>query len=115
MKAKPADVDSYMSGLADDARAALQELRRMIKEVAPDAVEDINYDVPTFKYRGKPLIYIAAWKKHIALYRANLGAHKDELAGYETAKGTVRFPIGQPLPEELVRKLVRTRLAEIDA
>lgn len=98
-----------------DARATLEELRRTIKAMAPDAVESISYGVPTFKYQGRPLAYFGAAKNHRALYGMSADAHQDELAAYDTSKGTIRFPPGEPLPEALLKSLVSERIAEIEA
>lgn len=115
MDTKPTDIDEYLASLPDDKRATLTELRRMIKDVAPQAVEVMAYGMPGFKYRGRPLVYFAAAKNHCALYGPAVVAHQEELAGYDTSKGTVRFPPGEPLPEALVRRLVTGRMAEIEA
>ena len=100
MSPKPADIDEYLSTLPADARATIEELRRLIKAAAPDAVEAISYDMPAFTYHGKRLLYFAAAKHHCALYG--------------TAQGTVRFPSGEPLPEALVKTLVEARIADIE-
>jgi uncharacterized protein YdhG (YjbR/CyaY superfamily) len=115
MNAKPADIDGYLADLPDDKRSTLSEMRRMIKAAAPDAVEGMAYGMPGFKYRGRPLVYFAAARNHCALYGPAVVAFQDELAGYDASKGTIRFPPGEPLPEELVRKLVRARMAAIEA
>lgn len=113
-----AEVDAVLAGLPDDQRTALQALRRTIAAAAPEATEGINYGVPAFKYRGRPLVSFAAAKAHCSFYvqsPAVMDAHREELAGYDTSKGTVRFAPSAPLPDDLVRKLVRARLAETDA
>ena len=99
-----------------DARVTLEELRRTIKAVAPDAVESISYGLPTFKYQGRPLVHLGAAKNHCALYgmSAVLQAHQNELAAYDTSKGTIRFSPSEPLPEALVKKLISARIAEIE-
>ena len=115
MNTKPADIDGYLADLPYDKRSALSGMRRMIRAAAPDAVEGMAYGMPGFKYRGRPLVYFAAAKNHCALYGPAVVAFQDELAGYDVSKGTVRFLPGQPLPEELVRKLVGARMAAIEA
>ncbi|HLF70981.1 MAG TPA: DUF1801 domain-containing protein [Dehalococcoidia bacterium] len=87
------------------------------KAAAPEAVEMIAYRMPAYKYRGRSLVYIGAAKNHCALYGMSdvIAAHKDELAAYDTSKGTVRFPDGKPLPDALVKKLVKARIGEIEA
>lgn len=115
MTTKPTDIDGYLSTLPDDARATLEELRRMVKAMAPGAVESISYGMPTLTYQGRPLIYFAAWKDHWALYGMGADRHQDELAAYDTSKGTIRFPLDEPLPEALVKTLVSERMAAIEA
>jgi uncharacterized protein YdhG (YjbR/CyaY superfamily) len=114
MNTKPADVDAYLSTLPDDARGTLEGLRRLIKAMAPDAVEGMGYGIPGFKYRGRPLVYFAAAKNHCALYGLSVDEHQDELAAYDTSRGTIRFPPGQPPPEALVKTLVSARMAAIE-
>jgi len=112
------DVDAFLAALPSETSTALENLRRAIRAAAPDAEESINYGVPAFKYRGRPLVSFGAAKGHCSFYvqsPAVMDAHGDELASYDTSKGTVRFPPDKPLPDALVAKLVRARLAETDA
>jgi len=109
------DVDTYLGALPEEQRAALEKLRATIRAAAPDAAESISYGMPTFKYKGRPLIYFGAAKKHCALYGMHMEAHREELQRYDTSKGTIRFPSGKPLPAALVKKLVKARMAEIEA
>jgi uncharacterized protein YdhG (YjbR/CyaY superfamily) len=111
------DVDDYLAALPDDARAALEELRTVIKAAVPDATETISYQVPTFKYRGS-LVAFAAFKNHCSFYVMSpsvMAAHKEELKPYDTSTGTIRFPANKPLPVALVTKLVAARIAENEA
>jgi uncharacterized protein YdhG (YjbR/CyaY superfamily) len=109
-----ADIDQYLAGVPDVARPALEHLRATIKAVAPDAVEVFAYGMPGFKYRGKPLAYIAAMKSHCALY--GLDTKPAEQAGYDTSqKGTIRFPHDKPPPDSLVTELLNLRIAAIEA
>ena len=113
-----ADVDAFLAALSEEDRTALEALRRTIGAAAPDMVESISYGVPSFKYRGRPLVSLGAGKNHCAFYvqsPAVMAAHHAELAAYDTSKGTVRFRPDAPLPDELVTKLVRARIDEIDA
>ena len=87
-------------------------MRAIIREEAPEAQELISYGMPGYKLNG-PLVYIAAFKKHVSLFPAGKVADfEDQLGGYKTSKGTIQFPLGQPLPEELIRSLVRGRVAQ---
>jgi uncharacterized protein YdhG (YjbR/CyaY superfamily) len=110
----PQSVDDYLAGLSVEKRAALQYLRRAIKVAAPKAVECISYGIPAFRLDGRVLVHIGAAAKHCAFYPGAhpIEAHKKALAAYDTSKGTIRFPPDAPLPATLVRKLVKTRIAE---
>lgn len=114
----PKDVEAYLAAIPSEARTMLEEMRRIILAVAPDAAESISYGVPTFKLLGRPLVYIGAAKKHCALYAITTsvqGGFKNELEAYDTSKGTIRFPIGKPLPTVLIEALVKARVAEHEA
>jgi uncharacterized protein YdhG (YjbR/CyaY superfamily) len=115
MSANPTDIDGYLSALPNDKRKTLERMRKAIKAAAPEAVEGMGYGMPGFKYRGRPLIYFAAAKNHCALYGPAVVEFAEDLAGYDTSKGTIRFPPDKPLPAALVRKLVRGRMAAIEA
>jgi uncharacterized protein YdhG (YjbR/CyaY superfamily) len=109
------DIDSYIAAAPETARATLNAMRKAIQAAVPDAVESIGYGMPTFKYRGRALAYLGAWKGHCALYGMALDPHREALAAYVVEKGTIRFPHGTPLPEALVRRLLESRVAEIEA
>jgi len=116
MGEKPSTVAEYRATLTDAQRAGLDTLREAVRAVAPEVEEGISYAIPVFRLRGKPLVWVAAWKRHFSLYPLNaamLRDHADEIDGYETSKGTIRFPATQPLPVELVKKLVAARMAEV--
>lgn len=115
MNAKPKDIDSYLAALPEAQRNTLETMRRTIRSLCPEAVESISYDVPTFKYKGRPLAYLGAARNHCSLYGIMVDAHKEALAGYDVSRGTVRYPIGEPLPETLVKTLLEARVAQIDA
>ena len=110
------DVDDYLSRLPADSRSALEKLRRTIKSIVPDAVEVISYQIPTFKYRDRMLVSYAAFSEHCSFFpgAAPIKAHQSDLKSYQTSKGTIRFFSTKPLPATLVRKLVKTRIAEND-
>lgn len=113
----PKDVDEYLATVPEDARATLEELRSAIKAAAPQAAEVISYQIPTYKLDGH-LVAMAAWKNHCGFYvmsNAVLEAHKEELKPYAKEKSTLHFAIGEPIPTQLVQKLVRARVAESKA
>ncbi|PYQ10952.1 MAG: hypothetical protein DMF80_22965 [Acidobacteria bacterium] len=115
MAGKARTIDEYLAGLSDDKRAALQKLRKTIRSAAPGAVECISYRLPAFRLDGRMLVAFGATAHHCAFYpmsASTVKAHKDELKGYDTSPGTIRFPTDRPLPATLVRKLVKARIAE---
>jgi uncharacterized protein YdhG (YjbR/CyaY superfamily) len=106
-------IDEYINTFPEDVRAILNNLRQTIKEVAPEAEETINYQIPTFTLHGN-LVHFAAFKNHIGFYPTPtaIEAFKKELSPYEMAKGSVLFPIDQPLPLPLIRRIVEYRVKE---
>ena len=106
-------IDEYINTFPEDVRAVLKQLRQTIKEAAPEAEETINYQIPTFTLHGN-LVHFAAFKSHIGFYPTPSGmeAFKKELAPYKAAKGSVQFPIDQPLPLSLIRRIVEFRVKE---
>ena len=110
-------IDEYLAPLSSEKRATLQKLRKDIKSAAPKSEECISYQVPTFRLGGRMLVSFAAWANHCAFYPGArpIEAHEKELKGYKTSKGTIRFPVDRPLPTTLVRKLMKTRIAEYAA
>jgi uncharacterized protein YdhG (YjbR/CyaY superfamily) len=114
LKSKPQTIDEYLSRLDSEQRAALEKLRKAIKAVAPAAEECISYQIPAFRLGGKVIVWFGAAANHCAFYPGAfpIQAHKVELEAYDTDKGTIRFQPNKPLPAALVRKLVKTRIAE---
>lgn len=115
---KPQTIDEYIAGFPDDVQAVLQQIRAEIRAAAPEAVETISYDMPTFNLNGTYLIYFAGWKKHVALYPISESIFQklsEELAGYKGSKGSVHFPLNKPMPLELIRKIVALRIGENEA
>lgn len=110
----PSAVDRYIASSSTSARPKLKALRDVVKKEAPRAEEAISYGLPGYKLLGKPLVYFGAWKTHIGFYATPSGnaAFKKELAKYDVAKGSIRFPIDKPLPLGLIRKMVRMRVKE---
>ncbi len=114
-KPRPKTVDDYLAAMSNDRRAALEKLRRTIRAAAPRAEECISYQLPAIRLDGKVLVLFGATASHCAFYPGSgtaVEAHKDELKGYNTSKGTIRFQADKPLPAGLVRKLVKYRIAE---
>jgi uncharacterized protein YdhG (YjbR/CyaY superfamily) len=113
------DVDEYLAQVPEDARAALQKLRKTIRAAVPKATEGISYGIPTFKLHGRALVWYAAFKNHCSFFplsSAMREAHGKDLEGYDTtSKGTLRFSANKPLPTAVVRKLVKMRIAENEA
>jgi len=108
------DVDEYIKAFPKDVRDLLEKMRTTIKKAAPGAVEVISYQMPTFKLKGKNLVYFAAFKNHIGFYPVPSGvaAFKEELSPYKQGKGSVQFPFDKPVPYDLVRRIVQFRAKE---
>jgi uncharacterized protein YdhG (YjbR/CyaY superfamily) len=112
-RSKSSTIDEYIKAQPPKTQKRLKELRAVIKATAPEAGETINYAIPTFTLNGN-LVHFAAFDKHIGFYPTPSGveAFKKELAAYEGAKGSVRFPLDKPLPLKLVTRIVKFRVAE---
>lgn len=109
------DVDGYLAAVPADARAALERLRKIIRAAAPGASEVISYQIPAYRFKGRLLVSFAAHQNHCGFYVMSpevMRAHAGELAKYETATGSIRFPADRPLPAALVTRLVKARIAE---
>ncbi|SKB35160.1 iron chaperone [Daejeonella lutea] len=107
-------VDEYIDKSPGEVQSALRKIREIISEIAPNAAESISYGMPAYKLKGKPLVYFAGYKKHIGLYATPTG-HSEfaaELAGYKQGKGSVQFPLNEPIPYDLIRKIVQFRVGE---
>jgi uncharacterized protein YdhG (YjbR/CyaY superfamily) len=112
-RSKSRTIDDYIKGQPPKAQKALKELRAAIKAAAPEAGETINYAIPTFTLNGN-LVHFAAFDKHVGFYPtpSGIAAFKKELAAYEGAKGSVKFPLVKPLPLKLITRIVKFRVAE---
>jgi len=113
-KTPPKTVDAYLARLPADARATLEKIRRTIRAAAPNSVEVIGYGIPIVKLQGM-LVGFAAFKNHCSFFpmsKAVMKRFAAELKRYEQSKGTIRFPIGQPPPATLIKKMVKARLQE---
>ncbi|MCL1992197.1 MAG: DUF1801 domain-containing protein [Spirochaetes bacterium] len=107
------EIDEYIERFAPDVKNTLREIRAFIKQEVPQAEEKISYKMPTFYLNGN-LVHYAAFKDHYGFFPAPSGidAFEKELAPYRSGKGTLRFPFGEPIPWELIRKIVRFRVTE---
>ena len=116
MPAKFQTVDEYISTFPPKTKKALKEIRSGIQQAAPNAEEAISYNIPAFKLHGM-LVWYAGYKEHIGLYpRVNvIQVFKKELTDYKLSKGTIQFPLDQPLPVDLITRIVKYRIAENQA
>ena len=107
-------IDEYIKTFPEDVQGILEKMRQTIKKAAPEAVEAISYQIPTFKLNGKNLVHFAAYKNHIGFYPTPSGieAFKKDLSPYKGAKGSVQFPIKEPIPYDLMKKIVIFRVKE---
>jgi uncharacterized protein YdhG (YjbR/CyaY superfamily) len=109
-------VEEYLADQPEDVRDTLEHVRRSVLAVVPEATQKIGYGMPGFYVDGRPLVYYSAFKEHCSLFPASAGVIErlaDDLEGYGLAKGTIRFPIGKPLPAPLVKKIVKAKLQEL--
>jgi len=106
-------IDEYISQFSPDILKKLKKLREVIKEAAPEAEEKISYRMPAYHLNG-PLVYFAAFKDHISLFPTGspMEGFDEDLSGYRTAKGTLQFPLDKPMPYDLIKKIVKFRVAE---
>ncbi|MBN1330895.1 MAG: DUF1801 domain-containing protein [Candidatus Heimdallarchaeota archaeon] len=113
---KLATIDEYIATFPEKTQEILKKIRKIIHDSTPHEVEEtISYQIPTFKLKKKNLVHFAAYKHHIGFYPTSSGIEefKNELSSYETSKGTVRFPIKDSIPYELIRKIVHYRVLKI--
>jgi uncharacterized protein YdhG (YjbR/CyaY superfamily) len=109
-------VDEYIASQPETAKAVLRRVRGTIRKAVPGAEEVISYKIPTYKLNGRAMLYFAGWAKHYSLYPSSdrmVAAFKDELARYEVSKGTIRFPLSEPVPVKLIEKIARFRAKEL--
>jgi uncharacterized protein YdhG (YjbR/CyaY superfamily) len=109
----PKNIDDYIAACSQEVQPKLQEMRATIKQAAPDAEEAISYQMPTFRLNGN-LVHFAAFKNHIGFYPVPSGieAFKKELSVYKQGKGSVQFPLDEPLPLKLITRIVKFRVKE---
>jgi uncharacterized protein YdhG (YjbR/CyaY superfamily) len=116
-RATAASIDEYVAGFPPETQAVLEEVRALCREEAPGATESISYAIPTFDLQGRHLCHFAAFKSHLSFFPTGKGAEAfaEELKAYNGGKGTVQFPYAQPLPIDLIRRMVRYRVAQVEA
>ena len=110
------EIDEYLATLEEPKRRTLERLRTTILEVVPEAEQGISYGMPAFKVGGKAVAGFAAFKEHLSYFphsSAVLTELGDDVAGYETSKGTLKFPVDKPLPKKLVKRLIAVRRQEL--
>lgn len=112
-----ANVDEYIREFEGETKQRLIATRKLVLDTAPQAEESISYGMPAYKINGKPLVYFGGYKSHIGFYATPTGhkAFEKELSKYKQGKGSVQFPLNEPLPEKLIREIVLFRLAENQA
>jgi len=113
MNSHASDIDTYINSFPSEVRSILEQVRQTIKLAAPDAEETINYAMPTFVLHGN-LVHFAGYKHHIGFYPAPSGisAFQNEISAYKWAKGSVQFPLNQPIPLDLIERIVKFRVKE---
>ena len=114
MKTQFKTINQYIKTFPEDVQRILEKIRQTIRKEAPEAVETISYQMPTFDLNGRHLVHFAAWKNHIAFYPVPSGTEsfEKELSPYIKGKGTIQFPLSKPIPYDLVKKIVRFRIKE---
>ncbi|RWX02489.1 iron chaperone [Flavobacterium cerinum] len=113
MTNKPNDINEYIALFPENVQKLLEQIRSIIQKAAPEAIEAISYAMPTFKLNGI-LVHFAAFQNHIGFYALPSGneAFQKELSAYKTGKGSIQFPLNEPLPEALITKIVKFRAQE---
>ena len=114
-KIKFKSVDEYIASQPEAARGLLKRVRSTIRKAVPEAEEMISYQIPAYKLHGRPVLYFAGWKEHYSLYPATdhvVAAFQDALSPYEISKGTIRFPLSEPVPVKLIERIARFRAKE---
>lgn len=110
---KPNNINEYIASFPENVQKLLEQIRNIIQKAAPEATETISYAMPTFKLNGI-LVHFAAFQNHIGFYALPSGneAFQKELSAYKTGKGSIQFPVNEPLPESLITKIVKFRVQE---
>ena len=109
-------VDEYIASQPEAVQGVLERVRSTIRKAVPRAEEVISYKIPTYKLHGGPVLYFAGWRRHYSLYPATdrvVAAFMDDLAPYEVSKGTIRFPLSEPVPVKLIERIAKFRAKEV--
>jgi len=109
-------VDEYIASRPEAVQGTLARVRGIIRKAVPSAEELISYQIPAYKLHGSPVLYFAGWKQHYSLYPATgrvVAAFKAELAPYQISKGTIRFPLSEPVPARLIGRIAKFRAKEV--
>ena len=109
-------IDEYIAGFPPETQQVLKELRALVRATARGVTERISYGIPTFDLNGQYVVYFAAWKKHIGLYPVTgvvAKAFKEEIKAYKSGKGSLKFPLDEPMPKDLIRKIIKIRVKEL--
>jgi uncharacterized protein YdhG (YjbR/CyaY superfamily) len=114
MKTELTSIDQYNAAFPEEVVQRMEQIRAIITQQAPEAVESISYGMPAFKLNGKPLVYYAGYKNHIGFYATPTGHSEfaEELSHYKQGKGSVQFPLTEPLPVDLIQRIVIFRIGE---
>lgn len=107
-------IAAYIAEFPPETREALEEMRAIIRQAAPEATATISYAIPTYDLNGRHLVHFAGYARHVGFYpgASGIAAFREELAGYKSAKGSVQFPLDRPLPADLIRRIVAFRVEE---
>ncbi len=113
-RSQAATIDAYIAEFPPEVQERLSAIRQIVHEVVPEATETISYAIPTFDLGGKHLVHFAGYARHVGFYPGGYGfaGFEDEIAGYKQGKGSVQFPLSEPLPVDLIRRIVEARVAE---
>ncbi len=118
MKTHFTSVDDYIDAQPDHVRGVLNRVRSIIRRALPRAEELISYQIPAYELKGERVLFFAGWKQHYSLYPAGerlVAAFKGELAPYKISKGTIRFPLSEPIPAKLIERIAKFRAKETSA
>src|SRR5438270_10268173 len=112
MRSTASSIDEYIAEFPPESQRVLKEMRALVRLSAPDATETISYAIPTFDLNGKHLVHFAGYKNHVGFYPTGSGieAFKEEIKQYKSSAGAVQFPLGEPLPKDLIRRIVEFRV-----